>query len=590
MPYGRPYPTGQPLPSKAPEKKDLEKTLGTGMMGIAASVLVFISIIIFGGLLLPYLTGTVMTVIMFLLSFALFGAGYLLLRKEPKNRFHISLCACGMTAVCVSLFVTRLYFALIGDAVFLVLIALWLLLAVFVSRKYQNYIFRIIGEIGVFLTVCLGSARLASANMAAGDWFMFCVLLLVFGGSTVIFQVAIPRESYEKNAFSHVIRTLVFAAISFVFAGEEGAGIGIYAGFAFTAALLITEICLAYREVLNDGCLFYKLMGVDGLLFCVILCMTFQLDSALPYYIMAVLTAVFFERKKSKNSVIGNVVACLFFLGSGWAWLHASVFFAALVMLPLFAYGYVKKNSAPLYVGLFCIVGIVGADMMAAAVFPGSNFLLLWAVPFLCFTVLARVRKDQIFTASGYPVFMACGVWMFAGLLHDFGVPVNESVIIVFLAAAVTHMLLIKCRGFAEERTGFEVTAAVMTVCLMVWSAYAVYQEYLNIVTMFVMAALFAMNTVNLLKRSENFGYYIGFKYTVLMILLVDSHFEFSMLISVLMLLFAAGSIIFGFYKNYKSFRVYGLILSMVGIFKLVLFDVTNKSALNSSFWLTEPS
>ena len=46
------------------------------------------------------------------------------------------------------------------------------------------------------------------------------------------------------------------------------------------------------------------------------------------------------------------------------------------------------------------------------------------------------------------------------------------------------------------------------------------------------------------------------------------------------MLLFAAGSIVFGFYKNYKSFRVYGLILSMVSIFKLVLFDVTNKSAL----------
>ncbi len=84
-PYGQPYPPGQPLPSKAPEKKDLEKTLGTGMMGIAASVLVFISIIIFGGLLLPYLTDTVMTVIMFLLSFALFGAGICCSEKIRKT-------------------------------------------------------------------------------------------------------------------------------------------------------------------------------------------------------------------------------------------------------------------------------------------------------------------------------------------------------------------------------------------------------------------------------------------------------------------------------------------------------------------------
>lgn len=70
-----------------------------------------------------------------------------------------------------------------------------------------------------------------------------------------------------------------------------------------------------------------------------------------------------------------------------------------------------------------------------------------------------------------------------------------------------------------------------------------------------------------------------GYCGTVLMILLVDAHFELSMLLSVLMLLFAAESIAFGFYKNYKSFRIYGLILSMVSVFKLILFDVSNKSA-----------
>lgn len=95
-------------------------------MGIVASVLIFISIIIFGSLLLPYLTDVVMAAVMFLLSFILFGAGYILLRRDSRNKFHISLCACGTTAVCVSLFVTRLYFALINDGVFLALIVLWL--------------------------------------------------------------------------------------------------------------------------------------------------------------------------------------------------------------------------------------------------------------------------------------------------------------------------------------------------------------------------------------------------------------------------------------------------------------------------------
>lgn len=67
------------------------------------------------------------------------------------------------------------------------------------------------------------------------------------------------------------------------------------------------------------------------------------------------------------------------------------------------------------------------------------------------------------------------------------------------------------------------------------------------------------------------------------MILLVDAHFRISMLISVLMLLFAAGSIAFGFYKKYRSFRIYGLVLSMVSVCKLILFDVSGRSALDKA-------
>lgn len=571
---GEPLSPGRPLPTGELKKKDLEKTLGTGIMGIVASILIFISIIIFGGLLLPYLTDAVMTAMMFLLSFILFGVGYVLLRKNPKNKFHISLCACGATALCVSLFVTRLYFALINDSVFLLLIAVWLALMAYVGRKYQNYIFRIIGEIGVFLTVCLGTVRLTADDMADGGFFMFSMLLIVFGCSTFILHYIIPRISYEKNAFSHSIRTLVLLLTLLVFAGKTEISMGAYAGFAVVTAFLLCEIYVSCRDILNDGCLFYSLMSIDSLIYCAIFCTVFRLESFLPYYITAVLAAGLFEIKRSKNSYVGNIIASLLFLWSGWAWLHGGVFYAVLVVLPLFAYGYVKKNAAFRYIGLFGMVGIFGAEITIPAA------LLLWVIPFAGFVILARIVKDQIFTAVGYPLFMVCGAGVFWELLHEFGFPASENIIIVFLVSAVLHILLIKLRIFDEDRSGFEIVAAVMTVSMMLFASYAVYQEYLNIFTMLVMAALYTMNTVNLLKRSENFGYYIGFKYTVCMILLVDAHFELSMLISVLMLLFAAGSIVFGFYKSYKSFRIYGLILSMVSVFKLILFDVSNKSTV----------
>lgn len=598
LPYGQPLPQGNPLPPEA-LKKDLEKTLGTGVMGIAASILIFISIIIFGGLLLPYLTDAFMTAIMFLLSFLLFGAGALLLRKDSKNKFYISLCACGATAICVSLFVTRLYFELINDMVFLALIAVWLALMAFICKQYQNHIFRIIGESGVFLTACFGMARLIADETADDRWFMYCILLAVFGSSTLIFNYVgrswelygsekqsakcersslfhriIPVGIYEKNAFSHTIRSLAFLLFSVAFVGETGPGMGVYAGFAFMSAFLCLEIYMSYGDVLHDGCLFYCLMCINVLVYCAIFCKTFEVESYLPYYITAILLAGLFELKQSKNSMFGSVLVCLIFWGSGWAWLHESVFYTLLVMLPLFAYGYVRKSKAALYIGLFSIAAVFTADITVL------SMTLLWAVPFICFVVLARMMENQIFTAVGYPVFMTCGADVLFKLLKEFDFRYGQRMIIVFLILSVIHILLVKGKVFAEDGKVFEAVAAFMTVCFMVYSAYAVYEEYLNVLTMLVMAGLYTMNTVNLLKRSEHFGYYIGFKYTVLMILLVDSHFEMSMLLSVLMLLFAAGSIAFGFYKSYKSFRIYGLILSMVSVFKLILFDVSSKSAL----------
>ena len=168
-------------------------------------------------------------------------------------------------------------------------------------------------------------------------------------------------------------------------------------------------------------------MSMDALVYCAILCGTFQLKSFLPYYAASILLAGFFEVKQSKNSIFGNILASLIFLWSGWAWLHRGVFYAMLVMLPLFACGFVKKKAAPLYIGLFCIAGIFGAESTVLGI------LLLWAVPFLCFAVLARIMKDQIFAPIGYPLFMVCGAIMFFRLLDKYDTPVREGMILTFL-------------------------------------------------------------------------------------------------------------------------------------------------------------
>lgn len=78
--------TGTKEPQKAEQKaedaapqtslqRDLEKIVGKSLMGIVASVLIFISLILFATLLLPYFNDAVKMAVMYLLSFAFLVQG-----------------------------------------------------------------------------------------------------------------------------------------------------------------------------------------------------------------------------------------------------------------------------------------------------------------------------------------------------------------------------------------------------------------------------------------------------------------------------------------------------------------------------------
>ena len=99
---GMPYNT-QPINTpilqntvKKPEQKDYEKLFGKNFMGIFASVLIFISLIIFATLLLPYLTDTIKLIGLYIISFGLITAGFVLVKRNKENKFNIALIGCGV--------------------------------------------------------------------------------------------------------------------------------------------------------------------------------------------------------------------------------------------------------------------------------------------------------------------------------------------------------------------------------------------------------------------------------------------------------------------------------------------------------------
>lgn len=134
------------------KEKDFEHWFGKNMMSIIASVLIFISIIIFSTIFYPSLTDEIKVLAMFLFSFGLTGFGYLGVKKNNKDGFKIAVMACGLGCIFVSILVTRIYFEMIDDGMVLIAVILWSAVVCFLSR-YSNTLFITIGQIGVVITL-----------------------------------------------------------------------------------------------------------------------------------------------------------------------------------------------------------------------------------------------------------------------------------------------------------------------------------------------------------------------------------------------------------------------------------------------------
>lgn len=568
----------QPIPSR---KKliDLEKTFGTGIMGIVASVLVFISIIIFGTLLIPYLSEGMMVGLMFLISFAIAGVGYFLLTKNSTNKFNLSLCACGVTAIAVSLFVTRILFGFIDNIIFLVLMSVWMAMMTYLCRKY-NYIFRIIGEIGILMTCILGLVEISFS----AEWYSYIVLVIVFGISALVFNFAKYRETYEKNTFSHILHTIALIAFAIPFetlaSNEE---VFIFASFIMGltyACLVAMEFYIVIKERVNNGILFYILSVIQMFAFSVVASLTIGISDSSIYMLFSSIILLFlFSTKQTKFNLVGDIcVNVMYFIGAFY-FIGKNNFGAIICVVPLMLYGFYKHKKIFLYGGL---VGI--SSIFLVSEFNALGFLFWAFIPFVLFLFIARKEQDKIFTSIGYPWLLFIFAYGFSEVLRPTDFTYLEINTMTFLMISLIHILIVKTKILNDYSKVFEIVSSITTAILMIIAISTMYNDFMTVLVTLFTVALFLMNSKKLLAKSELWGYYIALKYTVLMLVILDVSWGLAIVYSICMLLFSLASILLGFLYNHKSFRIYGLLLSMISVFKLILFDVDGKSMAYNAF------
>lgn len=163
--------------------------------------------------------------------------------------------------------------------------------------------------------------------------------------------------------------------------------------------------------------------------------------------------------------------------------------------------------------------------------------------------------------------------------IHEIEFISSKAKLITFFTVALVHLVLSKLEYFGTKKS-VQWMMYTINAILMFAGCIMMHDMPWQIPTILITVLLFLVNSKRLLPKHKLAGYYIAFKYTVLMLNILGSFDVESYYISICLLLFAIASIVAGFYKDTTSFRMYGLILSMISVIKLILIDIHYDSTL----------
>ncbi|MBQ2605131.1 MAG: DUF2339 domain-containing protein [Clostridia bacterium] len=147
------------LPRISPEKDDnsvksVESWLGTKLFNIIASLLIFTGLVLFCTLAYDYITDGMKIAAMFVVSTAFAALGGYLTRKN-RSVFSLGLTGCGFGSFFISILVTHIYFHAIGDVIAFSMLLLWIVAALFMSKKLDSLMLSVTAHLGMAVSVCL---------------------------------------------------------------------------------------------------------------------------------------------------------------------------------------------------------------------------------------------------------------------------------------------------------------------------------------------------------------------------------------------------------------------------------------------------
>lgn len=613
--------------NNAAKPKDLENMIGKSWMGIFASVLIFISFILFATLLAPFITDTIKMIAMYVVSIMLTAFGLLKLRKH-NNKLYLAISSCGVGAVYISLLLTNMYFKAIGDIALYVFILVWAVFVCYLS-KCQDRLFQVIGQCGITIALFFGVVMCVEES----DYAMMFLLSLFFVVTASVFYVSNYSREFHKNVVNNIFNCINVFLIwvgaynlrpGFSWAGwAEAPGynrnwwaeykVEAIAGVMLLFLILQFALFLA-AKLKEKNADFGVFMIINTILMMLYISnMTYKAISwrgpnnigiynigycwdmirGIIYIIISVALLVVIEKKFSSRKDVGKVlIQCftlpIFIISVSMIPFFRSHIGVSFVMILFILLGYYKDDCVYKYMSLLTAVIYCLSHLKYSV-----EYLCLGLLFFAVLGVLMYVKKEQysgIFKQLSYVTGFFFIIISLTYVLDDLNVSYDVDMTIMLTVVSSLNMFAMKSRFVKDfqtlqtEKHSVNVTRTINAM-LMVISLYQVMEvdnELCHFILVLIAIMIFMVNSKNLIEQYKTLwpGIYIGVKLTVLLITILCSYEAANYVISISAFLFAIISIVLGFRFYVKSFRLYGLFLSMFSVAKLILVDISYDNTL----------
>jgi hypothetical protein len=586
-----------------PVKKSIntEEMLGKNIMGIAASVLIFISFILFATLMIPLLTDGMKVTLMLTVSIGITAFGLIMwFKKDRKSTFFLSLAACGVGAVYISLFMCNAYFHIINDLVLYFMILLWAGGVLFLS-KYKQRLFEIIGEVGILVSIVFGCYSCVS-NSDSTMLMILTVYSIIGVTAFLAFRIQDNISLIIHGAFG-LVALLALTISDYGIIHSEGHVTEISISLVFLAAFSIGIIILYMLKLNKENSSYLPILCMLAnviLYFDVYYLIPKDKPSWIAVMILAINIYVMLEyfKLKWKDRLTEGLYSVLMEI---WQLLEIAIIYvcimnvkelreyagAALIAIPLLIYGFIKSDR------LTQIKGLVAFGILAFSInLELPSFTLLPLTAFLIITFFMVIKRNEYHVAvkgASYAIYLPSLMLLYIRYTDEFHLNNDQSVVgFLFLFGSLNLAALLTPYGKSwltlDEEKSFRIITYVINALLMLFSLYAlneVSDPLMHFMTVLGAIGLFCINVRRLLKEKETLpSIYVGVKFTILVMCILASYDAENYVLSISAFILAIIFIVVGFVLDIKSIRIYGLVVSMICVVKLVMIDITYENTM----------